>query len=200
MLGGNSCWHGNKHRLFTPVVKRDPQLQPSGNGDPNEVGDLSQRNPFEVRPNGQHAPDDCCPDDHDINRSQREIAKLELDPREQQICQQIDRKRQSHDSWDFSPQPLNQHGREADHDDRIDDLPDRSDCLWCGSPSWLSETVVPFNPGHDWLGGRWAVKRGASESATVEDTAKPCGGQLEWSDNGEFSRWAMVPFKRGVPE
>ena len=102
--------------------------------------------PFHVWPDGDHAPNDGCPDEQDIECGQRQVPHAKLNLREEQIGGEVDREGESHNSRYLSPSPLHKHCAEADEDDRIDDLPDGADRLRGRRPSWFSEAVVPVNP------------------------------------------------------
>src|ERR1700722_8252663 len=49
----------------SPIHRRDRQLQHSGSGYPHEIRPLNEGHPSVMRPDGDHAPDDRRPHDHD---------------------------------------------------------------------------------------------------------------------------------------
>ncbi len=63
---------------FPPIPDGDSPLQYAGDGDPNEVRNLCQRQPFGMRLYSCHAPENGSPNDHDVDRCQGKISHSEL--------------------------------------------------------------------------------------------------------------------------
>lgn len=96
-MQGNETRSGNAAPVLpSPVGCGDPDLQHRGNGNPDEVGHLREGHPAVMLPDGRSGPDDGSPDQQNIDAGQRQIAQPELNGGEDQIGQQIDRKRQRH--------------------------------------------------------------------------------------------------------
>ncbi len=103
-----------------------------------------------VRPDGFHGPQDREPDDGDVDRGQRKVSQAELDRGEREVGDQVDGERDRDGPRDLLAGDSVEDVAERDQDDRVDDLPDRTDRRRLGSPSRFIESVVPVSPSHVW--------------------------------------------------
>ena len=129
-----------------PIHPRDRELQHRGDRDPDEVGHLGGSNPAMVRPDGQHHPDDCSPDNEDVDRRQRQIPHAELNRREDQIRHKVDSERQGDEERQPASCGLHEHVAKRRNDDGIEDLPDEADRLRGRRLRRLGQALIPVDP------------------------------------------------------
>ncbi len=128
-----------KSSSATPIPHRDGQLKHGGDRYPNQIRDLSERDPLVVLPDGDHAPENGCPDDENIHSCQRQVAQSELDRCEDQVRCEIDRKWQRDQPADFAAKRLYEHKPKTDQDHRVENLPDHPDGRRLRRPTGLGQ-------------------------------------------------------------
>jgi len=101
-----------------------------------------------VRPDGLHGPEDRDPDNRDVEGGEREVPQAELNRGEGDVGDQVDGERDRDGPGDLLPRDSIEDIAEREQDDRVEDLPDQTDCRRLGSPSRFIECVVPVSPSH----------------------------------------------------
>ena len=101
-----------------------------------------------VRPDDFHRPKNGDPNNRNIQRSKRQVAKAELNGCERDIGDQIDRK--WHGNW---PRKLLSRNAvkdisKRDQNDRVEELPDQADRCRLGRPIRFVKGIVPVSPRH----------------------------------------------------
>ena len=75
-------------------------------------------------PDGNHAPEDGCPNDQDVYGCQRQVAPAKLNRREDQVGYEVDGEGQGDQPSNFASECLHEYKTKADQNDRVEYLPD----------------------------------------------------------------------------
>lgn len=100
-------------------------------------------------PDGKNHPDDCPPDNQNVQSSQGHVSQSELDWRENEIGGKVDGEGERHPPWQFPLNGPDKHEPEADQDDGVKDLPDETNGPRGRSPIGFDQGIVPGFPIHN---------------------------------------------------
>jgi len=112
-------------------------LQNGRDTNPCEIGDIGERNPFDMRIDSDECPDECSEDEEDIYRREEVVFETELEIGKGEVEHEVEDKRQSDYCGNFFRIDFVKHRAIGDSDDRIKHRPDRpkDPARWC--PGWF---------------------------------------------------------------
>ena len=108
-----------------------------------DIGD-----PFRVRVNNDHRPDECGEDKENVERSKGEIFQTKLDGCVGEIENEIEDERKRDDKWNLLLECHDEHLAERNGDEDVKKRPHRSEDGSRWSERWFGEGLVGRIGGH----------------------------------------------------
>lgn len=141
----------NKENPPLPIQIGNRKLQDSRKRNPREIRDVGECDPLVARIDDDERPYEGAEDREDVERGEQVVLEAELDRREGEIEDEVERKRERDRARHFFFQNFPENESKRDRDDRVQNCPNRPKEPRGRRPRGLHECCIPQRGIHGYI-------------------------------------------------